>query len=98
MTDRGELRVFVGRCKVLGFNSLLACMLASGIRLEAQTDPGPRGGAPGAGTPITGLTAGERDFFVNVAAPTFQETESVAQGLGPRFNLDSCAGCHIEPA
>jgi CxxC motif-containing protein (DUF1111 family) len=98
MTDRGELREFVGRCKVLSFNSLLAFMLASGMRLEAQTDPGPRGGAPGAGTPIAGLTAGENEFFANVAAPTFQETESVAQGLGPRFNLDSCVGCHIQPA
>src|SRR5262249_890508 len=24
--------------------------------------------------------------------------EDVAEGLGPRFNLDSCAGCHSQPA
>ena len=98
MTHRGELCKFFGRWKVLSFTSLLALALASGMRLEAQTDPGPRGGAPGAGTPIAGLAAGEKDFFVNVATPTFNETESVSKGLGPRFNLDSCAGCHVQPA
>jgi CxxC motif-containing protein (DUF1111 family) len=28
----------------------------------------------------------------------FGETEQVADGLGPRFNLDSCGGCHAQPA
>jgi len=64
----------------------------------AQTDPGPRGGAPGAGTPIAGLTAGELDFFTNHGIPVFSEVEDVSDGLGPRFNLDSCGGCHIQPA
>jgi CxxC motif-containing protein (DUF1111 family) len=64
----------------------------------AQTDPGPRGGPVGAGGPIAGLTAGEKDFFLNQATPTFNEVEAVANGLGPRFNLDSCAGCHVFPA
>jgi len=64
----------------------------------AQSDPGPRGGPAGAGGPIQGLTAGEKDFFLNVGTPTFKEVENVAQGLGPRFNLDSCVGCHAQPA
>jgi hypothetical protein len=25
------------------------------------------------------------------------ETEQLADGLGPRFNLDSCNGCHAQP-
>ena len=64
----------------------------------AQSDPGPRGGAPGAGGAIAGLTAGERDFFLNSGAEQFSEIETVSDGLGPRFNLDSCGGCHIYPA
>jgi CxxC motif-containing protein (DUF1111 family) len=27
----------------------------------------------------------------------FAEVENVADGLGPRMNLDSCGGCHIQP-
>src|SRR5215813_5237063 len=98
MTHRGELYEFFSRWKVFSFTSLLVLMLASGMRLDAQTDPGPRGGAPGAGTPIAGLTTGENDFFFRVATPPFNEVEGVAQGLGPRFNLNSCAGCHAQPA
>jgi CxxC motif-containing protein (DUF1111 family) len=50
------------------------------------------------GGAIAGLTAGERDFFTNVGSPVFAEVEAVADGLGPRFNLDSCGGCHAHPA
>ena len=64
----------------------------------AQSDPGPRGGAPGAGSPIGGLTPGELDFFNNHGVPQFIQVEGVADGLGPRFNLNSCGGCHIQPA
>jgi CxxC motif-containing protein (DUF1111 family) len=70
----------------------------------AQTDPGVRSGAPGAGGPIAGLTAKEGKFF-NSGQDAFQEVASVLgtvpnteAGLGPRFNLDSCAGCHKFPA
>jgi CxxC motif-containing protein (DUF1111 family) len=65
---------------------------ASGAR-----DPGPRGGSPDAGGPLTGLSAGELAFF-NSSQDTFQEVDDVADGLGPRFNMDSCAGCHAFPA
>jgi CxxC motif-containing protein (DUF1111 family) len=80
-----------------------ACQSLAGIVLTAacglaQTDPGPRGGPPGAGTPFTTLTAGELDFFTNHGVPQFSQVEAVADGLGPRFNLDSCGGCHIQPA
>jgi CxxC motif-containing protein (DUF1111 family) len=66
--------------------------------LIAQTDPGIRGGPAGAGQKIAGLTVGEQDFFTNHGVPQFTQVEAVADGLGPRFNLDSCAGCHIHPA
>jgi CxxC motif-containing protein (DUF1111 family) len=31
------------------------------------------------------------------ASNTFMEASNFANGLGPRFNLDSCAGCHAHP-
>src|SRR5437773_7956010 len=65
--------------------------------LAAPTDPGVRGGAAGAGATFANLTAGETAAF-NAGADQFAEVEGVPQGLGPRFNLDSCGGCHIQPA
>jgi CxxC motif-containing protein (DUF1111 family) len=68
-----------------------------GSTATSPVDPGVRGGAPGAGGPLPGLSQNELNFF-NAAAKVFAEVEQVANGLGPRFNLDSCAGCHISPA
>ena len=61
------------------------------------TDPGVRGGAPGAGGPLRGLSNAELQFF-NVSKEVFQEVDAVPDGLGPRFNLDSCSGCHSFPS
>lgn len=63
----------------------------------AQQDPGVRGGAAGAGGPIGGLTGQQQDFFKE-ALRRFNKVSPVSDGLGPRFNLDSCAGCHSQPA
>jgi CxxC motif-containing protein (DUF1111 family) len=60
-------------------------------------DPGVRTGPSSTGLPITGLTPGEFSFFKH-SAPVFAEVENVENGLGPRFNLNSCAGCHAYPA
>jgi len=60
-------------------------------------DPGVRGGAPGAGGPLSGLTTGEVEFF-KLGLEDFAEAEGVGDGLGPRFNLDGCGGCHAQPA
>src|SRR5262245_32211659 len=60
-------------------------------------DPGVRGGPAGAGGPLPGLTAGEIAFF-ELGQEDFGEAEGVGDGLGPRFNLDGCGGCHIQPA
>jgi CxxC motif-containing protein (DUF1111 family) len=60
-------------------------------------DPGVRGGDAGAGNPIAGLTAQEYEYFL-AGKGEFEETEEVSEGLGPRFNLDSCGGCHSQPA
>ena len=55
------------------------------------SDPGVRGGLAGAGGPINGLTARQLEFF-QTGKDEFEEADGVAEGLGPRMNLDSCAG------
>jgi CxxC motif-containing protein (DUF1111 family) len=60
-------------------------------------DPGLRGGVAGAGLPLPGLTKNELAFF-NASKDDFEDVEVADDGLGPTMNLDSCAGCHIQPA
>src|SRR5262245_59958779 len=63
----------------------------------AQTDPGVQGGAARAGGPLAGLTTNELAFF-DAGDEDFEEAEGIGDGLGPRFNLDGCGGCHSQPA
>lgn len=67
-----------------------------GASSRAPTDPGVRGGDPGAGGALPGLNDVERQYF-DVAKDVFQEVDAGPDGLGPRFNLDSCSGCHSQP-
>lgn len=69
----------------------------------AARDPGVRTGANGAGGILSGFSPLDQQVFAAGRA-TFQVVESVQgsfpgteAGLGPRFNLDSCAGCHANP-
>ena len=81
------------------YRGLVCVVVWTGVCLvHAQVDPGVRGGAPGAGQPFSDLTAGELDFFTNHGVPQFTQVETFTDGLGPRFNLDSCGGCHVQPA
>jgi len=79
----------------------------------SQTDPGVRpgpvngqiGATQGNPLPLASVNsnnpAGVLDFFDN-GLGRFQEEESVSggadKGLGPRFNFNSCSGCHAQPA
>src|ERR1044071_794719 len=74
-----------------------ACLVLGATSALAQTDPGVQAGAARAGGPVPGLTVNERTFF-NVGLEDFEEAEGVGDGLGPRFNLDGCGGCHSQPA
>ena len=80
----------------------VAC-LTTALAQTNPTDPGPRGGTAGAGGRIAGLTVKESKFF-DSGLDEFQEIQAVLEGndaeegLGPRFNLNSCAGCHAQPA
>src|SRR5262249_46594424 len=42
-------------------------------------------------------TGGEPAMF-STGQEDFSEEETVADGVGPRFNFVSCAGCHAQPA
>jgi CxxC motif-containing protein (DUF1111 family) len=88
------------RWAALGTGTLLA------VAALAQTtphDPGVRPGTGSAGGPVPGLTSQQNDFFLQ-AKDRFQEVDSVSGtiesgvGLGPAFNNNSCAACHIQPA
>src|SRR5262252_7379411 len=61
------------------------------------SDPGVRDGAPGAGGPMDGLTDDEHEMF-DAGRTDFSSEEEVKDGVGPRFNFVSCAGCHAQPA
>src|SRR4051794_40555899 len=72
----------------------IACL---GVAAFAQTDPGPRPGAAAAGGPVPGLSTDYGALFLQ-SQGTFAEVDAVSEGLGPRFNADSCAACHAFPA
>src|SRR5215469_16613586 len=84
-----------------------------GSAANGVTDPGVRGGTAGAGGALPGLNTDETNFFFG-ARKVFQEVDSVngtvvdtdaglpthetGAGLGPSFNANACAQCHIFPA
>src|SRR5579871_1012762 len=90
-----------------------ACVWTSSMSAQTQpaaavslaADPGVRAGAPAAGTAISGLSPAQMSQF-QAAQNTFAEVDSVSgtmpgepgTGLGPSFNMNSCAGCHAFPA
>jgi CxxC motif-containing protein (DUF1111 family) len=99
-------------CKLVAILSTLAFPAFAGGALPPIEpsppqfpDPGVRKMAPGAGGPLAALAAQELDFFA-AAQARFQEVDSVSGtlpgeigiGLGPLFNMNSCAGCHAYPA
>jgi len=74
-------------------------------RGTSARDPGVRTGPAGAGGAAAPLTGSESILF-NTGKQTFSEVDSVFgtlpgetdSGLGPSFNMNSCAGCHAYPA
>ncbi len=80
-------------------------MLFLGGMAFAQTDPGVQSGNRGTGAALPSVLANDKAgilaFFTDGQA-RFQEVESVSgganNGLGPRFNSNSCSSCHAQPA
>jgi len=83
---------------------LITALLAASAAF-AQTDPGPRPGPPSGGRPYPNLTTSELSYYTE-GATRFNSPDSVSgtepgatdSGLGPRFNSNSCASCHAQPA
>lgn len=85
--------------------SLSLVYLLSAITNAAQ----PKFDPPRAGGPLPGLSSSELAFFkeglnrfnIEDGIPDLRRQhkgKDVGGGLGPRFNLNSCAGCHSQPA
>lgn len=103
----------MSKLHTIAFAFLLTAAIADMDIVRAQTDPGVRPGpingqlaATQSGPlPLPSVNAdspaGILDFFDN-GLGRFQELEVVSggvnNGLGPRFNLNSCAACHAQPA
>jgi CxxC motif-containing protein (DUF1111 family) len=109
-SDFNELK----RRRSMKTSASLCILVAPAFWLSAETpntsnipkDPGVRTGPAAAGGPLPGLSSMELAFF-NSGSVQFQQVDSVRgnagiaatdNGLGPAFNLDSCGGCHAQPA
>jgi CxxC motif-containing protein (DUF1111 family) len=84
---------------------LAAAALAPVAALAQAHDPGVRHAATDGGPPVPmpGLSADELEYFQNGLA-RFSTVEVVSgatatqgNGLGPRFNSNSCSSCHAQP-
>jgi CxxC motif-containing protein (DUF1111 family) len=71
-----------------GIAAANAAAVDPGVRATSATDT--------AGNPVPGLTPDQSTLFFK-GQDVFKEVENVGDGLGPRFNLDSCVGCHAFP-
>src|SRR3981189_1156044 len=85
----------------LRVSAAAALLIAAQIGIVSSTinavDPGVRPGTAGAGASLDGLSANQLEYF-SAGQADFAESERVADGLGPRMNLDSCGGCHAQPS
>ena len=95
---KSGVTVMVVSVRIAALVALILILAAAGVGAQfVARDPGLRGGAAGAGDPLPGLTPAQRAFF-DAGSEEFEEADLLDEGLGPRFNLDSCVGCHSQPA
>jgi CxxC motif-containing protein (DUF1111 family) len=94
------------RKSTLACSSIFVTLFFAQLAL-AQTDPGVQSGNRGTGAALSSVgsnsPSGILSFFTDGQA-RFQAVESVSKsasgnnGLGPRFNSNSCSSCHAQPA
>src|SRR5438132_8451898 len=91
--------------KTMKFASVYALLVALFFPAMAfaQTDPGVRSNTGvNAGQPFASVSANANDLaFFQTGLGQFNEHQTVTgdnNGLGPRFNMDSCGACHSQPA
>ncbi len=92
----------INTAKLVAVSTLTVLFLAG--MAFTQTDPGVQSGNRGTGaTIITSDPNGFLPFFTD-GQGRFEAVESVSNspsgnnGLGPRFNSNSCSSCHAQPA
>ncbi len=88
-------------------SSMTLAVLFFASTIAAQTDPGVQSGNRGTGAAFSSVQlnspSGILSFFTD-GQTRFQAVESVSgsptnnNGLGPRFNSNSCSSCHTQPA
>ena len=81
----------------------IAALFLAGTAFAQVNDPGVRSATGvNAGRPLASVSANANDLaFFNTGLAQFNEHQTVTGdnvGLGPRFNLDGCGGCHSQPA
>src|SRR5260221_11440095 len=83
----------------------IAALFLAGTRaaIAQVNDPGVRSTTGvNAGQPFASVSGNANDLaFFNNGLSQFNEHQTVTgnnPGLGPRFNLDRCGGCHSQPA
>ena len=100
-------KLFSSPRQIIPFVFVLSMLLPDGAHsaLGQTLDPGPRALPADAGGPLPGLTAAQTAYFY-AARNRFSEVDSVTgnevgetgEGLGPRFNGNSCVACHAYPS
>jgi CxxC motif-containing protein (DUF1111 family) len=86
--------------------SIGALLLLSGtgavVAQNPAKDPGVRAGSVDSGSELASVIGAAPDEYFLDGKSRFQEVESVKggnhNGLGPRFNSNSCSSCHAQPA
>src|SRR6266851_5692853 len=100
VTLRRRMTLWITFLMILWFASVMVAQIPSA---SLAHDPGVRGGTVDAGRTLASVasTPGLLDFFSS-GSGQFQEDQVVQgaanNGLGPRFNSNSCSSCHSQPA
>jgi CxxC motif-containing protein (DUF1111 family) len=94
---------FVCRNKVsLSIASLLVLSATGVVAQNPAKDPGVRAVSVDSGTELSSVVGSPADEYFLDGKSRFQEVESVQggshNGLGPRFNSNSCSSCHAQPS
>jgi CxxC motif-containing protein (DUF1111 family) len=97
----GKMLYAVPVAGLIGFLMFQADIVSSQTSSGAR-DPGVRVDPPpparqSAGGYINGLTPNQIAYF-NAGKDEFEEADAADEGIGPTMNLDSCGGCHAQPA
>jgi len=100
VTPRRRATLWITFLMILSFASVMVAQIPAFVYAH---DPGVRGGTVDAGRPLASVasTPGLLDFSSS-GSGQFQEDQVVQgaanNGLGPRFNSNSCSSCHSQPA